>query len=218
MKNIFKKFNLIEKFDSTFTKLKPTKIKPFETIVIVYAIIFSTFLFLSIPGLFNYEKYHQQIENKILSEFKLSLTSLNNVQYRFVPSPHLLIEEADLNLLPKNEESHLAKIKQLKIFISLFELYNSKNIEIKKIVIKNTNFNFKKKDISKLIKHLSQNITKPIQISNSNFFYINNKKEVTTISPVKKLNYLIDFKNREKKINISGKLFDINYNLTWNKN
>ena len=40
---------------------------------------------------------------------------------------------------------------------------------------------------------------------------------VTTISPIKKLKYFIDIKKRKKILNISGNLFDTDYNFQWKK-
>ena len=57
-----------------------------------------------------------------------------------MPSPHLVIEKAELKLekdLPK-----IADLKNVKLFISLFDLYNYKNITIKKIELNKENLYF----------------------------------------------------------------------------
>ena len=67
-------------------------------------------------------------------------------------------------------------------------------------------------------KHFNTNITRPIEIKNSKIFYINKNDDVSTISPVRKIDYKIDFKSKEKKLKILGKLFDSEYNFELIKN
>ena len=126
LKNL-RKSNFIHKFNLFFTNIKPIKLNNFQIIISIYAIIFSAFLVLSLPGLFDYEKYHEQIKKKIFSDFKIYIGNINKIKYRFVPFPHLLIEDAELNL-SSDEKSRISQIKNLKLFISLFELYKNKNI------------------------------------------------------------------------------------------
>ena len=216
LKNL-RKSNFIHKFNLFFTNIKPIKLNNFQIIISIYAIIFSAFLVLSLPGLFNYEKYHEQIKKKIFSDFKIYIGNINKIKYRFVPFPHLLIEDAELNL-SSDEKSRISQIKNLKLFISLFELYKNKNISIKKLAISRTNFYFNNDNFALFNKQLNNSIIKPIEIIDSNFFYKNKSGEVITISPIKKLDYLINFKSKEKKLDIKGKLFDTDYNFYWNKN
>ena len=215
-KNLKKKL-AIERFNLLLTKIKEIKITNFQIIFSIYAVIFSVFLFLSLPGLFDYEKYIEEIKDKSDSDFKIHLENISKVKYRFIPAPHLIIEEVDLKF-SKNSQSTIAKLKDVKLFISLIELYSNKKISIKRLLINNGNFYFKNDDFILFNKHLAKKIIKPIKIKNSNFFYINSKNQVATISPIQELNYFIDFKNKEKELKIKGKLFDINYDYKWLKN
>ena len=220
MKKYFKnlkKLYLYQKFILLFNTIKEIKLTNFQIIFAAYAIIFSIFLLLSIPGLFNYEKKIDEIETKISQDFKVYLKNISNIKYRFIPAPHLIIEKGELKL-SKHDESQVAELEDIKIFLSLAELYNGKNIKIKKIVINKANFYFKDNDFILFNKHLHQNINKPIKIKNSNFFYVNKENEISTISPIKYLSYFIDLQNKEKKLKLKGKLFDVDYNFNWNKN
>ena len=216
LKNL-KKSNFIHKFNLFITNIKPLKLNNFQIIILIYAVIFSVFLFLSLPGLFNYDKYHEQIKKKTLSEFKINIDNISKIKYRFVPFPHLLIEDAQLKL-SNDQKSTISQLKNLKIFISLIELYKNKNISIKRLAIKKTNFYFNNHTFYLFNQQLNKSIIKPIEITNSNFFYKNKSGEVVTISPVKKLDYFIDFRSKEKELKIKGKLFDTDYKFNWNKN
>ncbi len=212
-----KKLIFYQKFILLFNTIKEIKLTNFQIIFAAYAIIFSIFLFLSIPGLFNYEKKIDEIETKISQDFKVYLKNISNIKYRFIPAPHLIIERGELKL-SKNDKLQIAELQDVKIFLSLVELYNNKNIKIKKIVINKANFYFKDNDFILFNNHLHQNINKPINIKNSNFFYVNKENEVSTISPINYLNYFIDLQNKEKKLKLKGKLFDVDYNFNWSKN
>ncbi len=220
MKKYFKnlkKLIVFQRFSLLLNKIKGIKLTNFQIIFTAYAIIFSIFLLLSVPGLFNYEKKLKEIENSIAKEFKIYLENISEVKYRFVPAPHIIIKKSDLKL-SKNQKNKIAELKDVKIFLSLMELYNNKNIKIKKMVVNKSNFYFKDNDFLLLNEHLQKNITKPIEIKNSNFFYVNKEDEVATISPIKYLSYFIDFQNKEKEFEVKGKLFDIDYNFKWKKN
>ena len=212
-----KKLFVYQRIILLFNTIKEIKLTNFQIIFAAYAIIFSIFLLLSIPGLFNYEKKIEEIEKKISKDFKFYINNLSGVSYRFIPAPHIIIKTSELKL-SKNEESKISDLKDVKIFLSLMELYNNKNIKIKKILINKANFYFKDNDFQLFNNHFHKNINKPIEIKNSNFFYVNKKKEVSTISPINNLNYFIDIQNKEKEFKAKGKLFDINYNFDWNKN
>ena len=220
MKKFFKnlkKLFVYQRLILLFNTIKEIKLTNFQIIFAAYAIIFSVFLLLSIPGLFNYEKKITEIENKISQDFKFYINNISEVKYRFIPAPHIIIKTSELSL-SKDRNSKIADLNDVKIFLSLFELYNNQNIKIKKILLNKTNFYFKDNDFFIFNNHLHKNINKPIEIKNSNFFYVNKKNEVSTISPIKNLKYFIDLQNKEKKFKIKGKLFDINYNFNWNKN
>ena len=216
LKNI-KKFDFIEKFKIFADKIKNIDIKSFKTIITVYIIIFSVFLFLSIPGLYNYKNYYEEIKSEILSDFKIRIDNITDIKYRFVPKPHILIEEANVSFDEADEEE-FAKLKNIKIYISLIDLYRKNKISIKNLTVSKANFYFTKNIFTNFRKHLNQAIIKPIKITNSNFFYLGKNSEVANISPIKELNYFIDYKTKEKNLKIKGKLFDVNFNFTWKKN
>ena len=216
---LFKKIDFGEKINLYFDKLTQLKVNfaSFKTIIVIYAIIFSVFLFLSMPGLYNYQNYIQSIKKQIFLDFKIKIDDISEAKYRFVPSPHIVIKDANVSF-DKASNSEFAKLKDIKIFISLINLYTKDEISIKKLTVDKGNFYFKRKTFSYFQEHLKKAIIKPIKISNSNFFYLNEINDVANISPIKELDYFIDFKLKEKNLKIKGILFDVNYNFHWKKN
>ena len=187
---LFKKIDFGEKINLYFDKLTQLKVNfaSFKTIIVIYAIIFSVFLFLSIPGLYNYQNYIQSIKKQIFLDFKIKIDDISEAKYRFVPSPHIVIKDANVSF-DKASNSEFAKLKDIKIFISLINLYTKDEISIKKLTVDKGNFYFKRKTFSYFQEHLKKAIIKPIKISNSNFFYLNEINDVANISPIKELDY-----------------------------
>tara|TARA_B100001029_G_scaffold150876_1_gene133127 strand:- start:997 stop:2361 length:1365 start_codon:yes stop_codon:yes gene_type:complete len=192
------------------------KVNTFEIILLIFIIFFSIILFLSIPALFDYERYKDKIKNQIFVDYKIHLSNIGKINYNFLPAPHLKIENATFSL--DKEKNVISEIKNLEMYISLAPLYNKKKINIKKIKIIKSNFYFNNKTIAKFKNHFLNSINGPIEIIDSILFYLDKKKEVIAISPIRKIKYQIDFKSKEKKIKINGKLFDIPYNFIWKKN
>ena len=130
MKKIFKNLKKLfvnQKIILLFNTIKEIKLTNFQIIFAAYAIIFSVFLLLSIPGLFNYEKKITEIENKISQDFKFYINNISEVKYRFIPAPHIIIKTSELSL-SKDQNSKIADLNDIKIFLSLFELYNNQNL------------------------------------------------------------------------------------------
>ena len=192
------------------------KIETFHLIFIIFSIFFSFILILSIPSIFDYKKLQSDIEKQIESDFKISIINTANIEYRFIPSPHLVIAKSELYLGNTNERK-ISDLKNVKIFISLFQLYNNKRVDIKKIKFSNENLYFNKDSLINFLNHLNSKNTKPLLIDKSKFFYLSGKEEVTTIAQIKKLRYDINDKTKQKKFKIKGKLFDTDFDFKWNK-
>ena len=77
-------------------KIKQNKIT-FTIILTAILIIFSSLTILSLPVLFNY-KSKVIIRKNFYKNFKIFLNSSGKVTYKPFPKPHLLVENANLNL------------------------------------------------------------------------------------------------------------------------
>ena len=78
-------------------KIKQNKIT-FTLILVAIAIIFSSLTILSLPVLFNYKSKVTIIEKNFYKNFKIYLNSSGKISYKPFPKPHLLVENASLNL------------------------------------------------------------------------------------------------------------------------
>ena len=198
-------------------KIKQNKIT-FFLILSAIVITFSSLTILSLPVLFNYESKVVKIENNFYKNFKLFLNSSGSISYKPFPKPHLLVENASLSLPGNEENGHFIKTSNLKIFISLRNIYLRSFNELISTEISDTNLNINLIDLKKIRNHLYQTINKPIFFSNCKIFIKNKDNEVIIISPVSKINYRINNKTKIKSFFIEGKLFGFNFKSDWKRN
>ena len=197
-------------------KIKQNKIT-FTLILVALSIIFSSLTILSLPVLFNYESKVALIEKNFYKNFKIFLNSSGKISYKPFPKPHLLVENASLNLLKSNRKTELVNTTNLKIYISLRDLYLRSFNRIVSASISNSNLEIQISDLDEVRRHLYYNINKPITFNNCKIFVRNKKNEVILISPIKKISYKINNKNKIKNLIINGKIFGLNYKSEWKR-
>ena len=92
-----------------------------STIVLSTIIVFFTIIiFLSLPVFFNYKSLQNEIENKFFSNFKINLKILDNISFRVLPRPHLLIKKANLDFNLEDKKLLKKKLENNKKKILLF--------------------------------------------------------------------------------------------------
>ena len=187
---------------------------PFHLVVVFFIIFFGTAIFFSVPTFYNYEKYNQQIKKTINIEYKINIHNLENISFRFIPSPHLLIKNADLKI-QENEKSIISELKNIKVFISITDLYKDDKFKIKKIEINRANFYLNNLSLKNFILNLKKQIVNNLIINKSTLFFKDKKDEIILISKIKNLIYKIDFVNNKKILKINGNLFDSNYTFSY---
>ena len=187
---------------------------PFHLVIIFFIIFFGTAIFFSIPTFYDYKKYNQQIEKTINNEFKVYIHNLENISFRFVPSPHLLIKKADLKI-NESEQNLVSELENLKVFISITDLYKRDIFKIKRAEVKKANIYINNASLKNFIYNLKKNIVNNFILKKSNIFFKNEKDEIILISTIKDLNYKIDFLNNKKIFSINGNIFDADYKFNY---
>ena len=187
---------------------------PFHLVILFFIIFFGTAIFFSIPTFYDYNKYKQQIEKTINNEFKIKMYNLEEISFKFIPSPYLLIKKADFKI-QDNEKNILSKLENIKVFISIVDLYKNENIKIKKIVVNKANLYLDNLSLQNFIQNLKKNIVNNFIIKKSTLFFKDKNDEIIIISKIKNFDYKIDFVNSKKILSINGNIFDSDYNLKY---
>ena len=197
-------------------KIKQNKIT-FTLILSAIAIIFSSFAILSLPVLFNYKSKVTLIEKNFYKSFKVYIKSKGKISYKPFPKPHLLVENASLNLSKTEGKEDLLNTTNLKIFISLRDIYLRSFEDLSSTEISNSNLELRISDLKQLRDHLYLKINKPIIFNNCKIFLKNKKNEVILISPTKKISYKINNKTKIKNFTIIGEVFGLNFKSSWKR-
>ena len=197
-------------------KIKQNKIT-FSLILLAIAITFSSLTILSLPVLFNYESKVVKIEKNFYKNFKIYLNSSGKVSYKPFPKPHLLVENASINLQEIKKNNDLIVTSNLKIYISLRDVYLRSFSNFISAEISNTNLDFKVSDLKDIRNHLYKKVNKQIILNNCKLFIRNSAGEAFLISPIKEVNYNINNKNKIKNLIIDGKIFGLNFVSEWKR-
>ena len=197
-------------------KIKQNKIT-FSLILIAISIIFSSLIILSLPVIFNYNSKVQEIEKNFYKNFKIYLKSHEKISYKPFPKPHLLVEKASLNLSETSNKNNLLNTSKLKIYITLRDIYLRSFKNYISTEISNSNLELKMSDIKEFRKHLYKNINKPIIFNNCKIFIKNKIDDVIIISPINKISYKINNKNKVKYFIIDGSIFGLDFKSEWKR-
>jgi len=113
-------------------------------LISLIVLLFSYLFYLSIPAFYNYGDLQKDITKKLLKEFNLNAALSANITYKILPSPNFEISNVILSTDSDKKFNEFAQIKKLKIYVSIQKLYSQKELEIKKIIFSETNFNVNK--------------------------------------------------------------------------
>ena len=212
MKNIIKNFNnLIKK---TIFKVKNKtnnkfRISTFNKFLITsIGILFVYIFYLLIPLLYDSDWVKKNLENKLLSEFKINLSSSSDISYRILPAPHFLIK--DSKILSNNSEyqESIADVKNLKIFLSKKNFFNKEKIDIKNITISYANFNLFKSNFEILNNSSNNQFShKKIEINKSNVFFKDNLEDIITIVKIHNATLFFDDQKLLNLFSLKGNVF-----------
>ena len=181
--------------------------KIFLTIV---ALIILSLSYLSLPNIFKPAEISNEIKNELQKKFNLDLEFSQNLKYNFFPRPHFISNESSVFL----DGSKISDIKNIKIYVSLKNLFSLENIKIINIVLDEASFNFDKQNYNFFTELLDNNFENSnLEIRNSKIFFRNIEKEVLFINKVIKMKYFYDPKELKNLVYSESEIFNIPYNL-----
>ena len=219
--NIIKRFNnWIEKtiFRVQNKSINKVPISKFNKYLITFiSLLFFYLFYLLVPLLYDKAWVQKNIENKILSEFKINLSTSADISYRILPAPHFLIKNSKILLDDSESQKSIADIKNLKFFLSQKNLLNKEKMNIKKLVINNANF-FLLRDEIIILNDYSNNkfSNKKITINDSNIFLKNSLDEIFTIIKIEKSILFFDYEKQINLFNLKGNIFGAPFTFALN--
>ena len=214
MKKIVKNFNNLVK--KTILKVQNKTKNKFiisrfnKYCITLIGVLFLYIFYLLLPLLYEKNWLKDTIESKLLNEFKIYLSSVDDISYRLLPSPHFFIKDSELLSVNSSNKESVANVKSLKIFISQSNLFNKKKLYIKNISIDNANFSLLRRNLKKLSDfNNSQFSNKEIKINNSNIFFKDNTSEIVSIIRIDKAILNLDDEESLNLFSLEGSAFTV---------
>tara|TARA_B100000787_G_scaffold137264_1_gene106125 strand:+ start:19 stop:1509 length:1491 start_codon:yes stop_codon:yes gene_type:complete len=218
MKQIVKKFNNVVK--KTIFKVRNKtnnnfKISNFNKYLIFFiGLIFLYLFYLLIPLLYEKSWVQTSIENKLLSEFKMNLSTSADISYRILPAPHFLVNDSKILVSDLEKQKSIAEIKDLKVFLSQRNFFNKEKMNFTKVIISAANFSLLRSDLKLLSKPKNNKFSnKKIIVKNSNIFFKDNSNEIISIIKINKATLFFDDEKISNLLNLNGEVFNVPFKL-----
>ena len=200
-----------------FMKNNKVQISVFNRyLILLIVLLFSYLFYLSIPALYNYEVLQKDLTRILKEEFKLNAALSGNINYKILPTPNFEVFDVALSTDSENKFEKFVQIKKMKIYVSISELYNQKNLKINKVILSESNFDINPDSFKYIKKFLKKkNSVNNIEIKKSKLFFKDKKKnkDAIAISTINKSNIFYDKKNNSNKMNIEGSIFNSKFNF-----
>ena len=144
--------------------------------------LISTSLFFLIPKFFDYEKKRDFIKEYLLSYYDLELKNFDKIKFNIFPLPNLLIKNVNLEI--KNKPIKI-KSNNVNIFLSFKSIYNFKNLQAKKIQLKENKISIDVNKSKYLIDYFNQ-LENKLDVENLN---LNIKKDEVPLVMIKNIKF-----------------------------
>ena len=214
MKKIVKNFNNL--VNKTIFKVQNKtnnnfKISNFNKYLIsIFGLLFFYLFYLLIPLLYDKNWVQINLEDKLLTEFKINLSVSADISYRILPKPHFLIKDSKILIKDTEKLKSIAEIKNLKVFLSQGNFLEKEKMYLTKVIIDNANFSLLRSDL-KILNNSSNNqfSNKKIRINNSKIFFKDNLSQIIAIAKIDKANLFFDDEKLLNFFSLRGEIFAI---------
>jgi len=221
-KNLFKKkiskllLSVNERIESFFDDIKfliksKKKIKSKlanvdrRILIIIGSVIVLVLSYFFIPAFYEKNFVKIKLENEILKKYNLEVKFEGAISYGLFPKPHFFIKDTVIT----HKDNNLAKTDFTKIYIKIGNFFFSKNLEVKNLLFKQTEFNINLNNLDIFEKILNSNKSDhDIDFKNSKLFFKDINKDVIFLTNIKSLNFLYN-NEFNQELNSSLEIFNI---------
>ena len=145
-------------------------------------IVFAIISYLSVPMFYKYDQLSYQ--KKLCNELNIKCIIKDKIKYSFIPSPRIKINNVIVKDFTKKDKN-IGQIENVNIKLSIFNLLNKKNFNIKSIQLDNVqinlnlnNFNYYKNFFEKKL------ISKSIYLKRGTINFLDNEENLTSIQGI----------------------------------
>ena len=212
LQNFNKSINSL--LEQNLNKLKFDKLKILASnnkFILTFVALFIIFIsYLLVPTFYKQGDISKELKDELLKKFKLDFTFTQKLNYNFFPRPHFVSDESSI----LENQSKIAEIDKLKIYVSLDNLFSLKNININEVILENTNFELNIKNSDFFIKLLDNDfLDANLNIKNSNIFFRDSENEILFINKIKNLEYYYDPNELKNILYTENEIFNTPFSL-----
>ena len=188
--------------------LKIARSNNFFFIFVAVIILFA--LYLSIPNIYTKAEIHTELKKQLLEKFNLNFKFSQNLKYKFLPRPYFTNKDSII----LNDQNEIVTIKNLKIYVSLKNLFSLKNIRVNNVILEDANINLNNQNYDFFLELLKADFkNNSFEIRDSNVFFKSEDDEVLFINKIINMKYLYDLKNLNNIVVSKNEIFNIPYEL-----
>ena len=142
-------------------------------IILTFVALFVIFVsYLLLPTFYNQTDISKELKNELRGKLNLNFKFSKDIKYHLFPRPHFSTTDSIIF----DNQKKISKASKIKIFISFDNLFSIKDVEIRDIVLEDTNFNLNSKNYNFFLKLLNRNFENGnLIIKDSNIFFRHQK-------------------------------------------
>ncbi len=180
-------------------------------IILTFVAVLVIFLsYLLIPSFYTKSDILIKFETELRKKLDLNFKFSQIIKYNFFPKPHFTIKESIIT----NQYDEISKINELKIFISIDNLFSLEKIKIKDLIFEKANFNFNKDNYNFFLDLLNKNFKGGnLTIKNSNIFFRNSLNEVLFINKILRMKFYYEPKELENILYSDNEIFNVPFSI-----
>ena len=201
----------LNKLNFLFEKYKFLTFLSFKrAFMFLSALIVLVLSYLSIPNFYDTSNTINNVKNQLYKDLNIDFNLSEKFSYNLFPKPNFTFQKIKF----LHQDKNFASIDEMKIYISISNLFTSNDIKIKNINLNKVNFDLNKKNYNFFVKLLNSNFSNfNLEIKNSNIFYRNIENEVLFINKIDQLKYYYDLKDNKNTFVANNEIFNIPYTV-----
>ena len=206
-------FNKIKYFKSNYKKIL---VKSNNKVVIgLGTVVILTLTYFLMPTFYNKDLIQSQIERELAKKYNINVQFNEDLVYSLLPTPHFFTK----NLSIVRNKKEIGLVDTFKVHIKLKNLLNFKEIQLKHLNFKKTDFKIKKEDFVffKNLLNVEPNENK-VLFKKNNIFFITDNEEVLFINKIPSGEFYYDKNNLNNILYFKNEVFNIPFNLTIENN
>ncbi|WP_440922633.1 hypothetical protein [Candidatus Pelagibacter sp.] len=212
IESFFDKFKNLKKFNQNKKKLHYLNSKLSISIALIVVLFFSYFF---IPAFYNKDEIKKLFTDQISDQYDIDIKFNEKINYGLFPRPYFFTK--NLNIL--FEDDILGKSNYVKFYISFNNFFSLKELKIKDLIFKNTEFNTNSDNIyffNEILNNLK--MENRIIFKKNKLFFRDNNNDLLFLSKLQEINFFHDDTNQLQKLNSGFEIFNIPLKLNVSRN